>query len=525
MLTELSFLSSLIFLFIASSLTALVGYFWSHHQQSKTIRAQQDELHNAALNQERVQLKATALEQEIERLRSEKHQQSQENIQRQQQLERLLQQKHDAEKTLEALSAREQGGQTRLEELKTEKKELQQQHSDLQARYEQINQAHTELKTSLEEKERSFSAQMQQLTHAKKELSQEFENLAHKVLEEKGKSFTQSNQSSLEHLLKPFREQIEAFQKRTNEVHDSSVRSQEQLGAEIKKVLETGLQMSSEAHNLTRALKGSAQQRGAWGEAQLERTLELSGLIAEDHYQAQTSFIDNEGKRKQTDYIVKLPDGKHLIIDSKVTLNAYDAAANADTQEALDSALKAHCLAVRKHIDDLRSKDYSTLANTRSPDFVLMFMPIEPAFIEALKFDKTLFEYGHNKGIILVSHTTLIPILRTVANLWMLDNSTKEARALSLQAGDIYNKVSRVAERINDLGKSLSAAGNHYNKTVTALVGQQGLVSSVNQFKQLANNVSNNLPELEHKSFDLNHERLELIIQHDDEHINEAPSS
>ena len=354
---------------------------------------------------------------------------------------------------------------------------------------------------------------MQQLNDNKQTLTKEFENLAHKIFEEKGKTFTNTSQASLDALLKPFKEQIAGFQKRINEVHDASLQGNTSLAAEIKKVLDVGLKMSQDASNLTTALKGDSQQRGAWGEAQLRRTLEMSGLIEEAHYEAQTSFKDAEGKTKQTDYLIKLPDGKHLVIDSKITLNAYDKAISANSPEEYQLAMDEHAKAVRKHIDDLASKDYTNLIGMHSPSFVLMFMPIEPAYIEALKNNKDLFEYGYKKGVVLVSHTTLIPILRTVSNLWMLERSNKEAREISESAGDIYNSVRLVAERLNRLGGSLNAASNHYNSTVTALAGQQGLYGKVNRFDQLSTRVNKSLPQLEPAHLDYETERLNLIIE------------
>lgn len=394
--------------------------------------------------------------------------------------------------------------------------ELQNARGELQqgaATHQQLTTELAELKTHLVNKEQSFKEQLTNLQQAKQVLSQEFENIANKVFEEKNKAFTQTSQTSLDQLLKPFREQIDAFQKRTNDVHDASLKSQVQLEIEIKKVLEIGIKMGEDAKNLTTALKGDSQQRGAWGEAQLERTLEMSGLTSGAHYEAQSSFKDEQGTTKRTDYLIKLPDGKHLIIDSKVTLNAYTRVVEAETQDEYLVAMREHCLAVRKHIDDLRSKDYSSLTGMRSPNYVLMFMPIEAAYIEALKFDKALFEEGYNKGVVLVSHTTLIPILRTVANLWMLDDSTKEARELGDRAGDIYNSVCLVAERLEKLGRQLNTAGNSYNETVTALAGQQGLYGKVERFKQISNKASKELPSVEPKALDVDHHRLQLIAE------------
>ena len=434
------------------------------------------------------------------------------------QLKEELAQEGKKAKELEAsnFEAREQ-----LKEAKQNLVEVQQRHTQLQERYQSLSNEHTALKTTLERKEEHFKEQMQQLSETKQSLTKEFENLANKIFEEKGKTFTHTSQASIDTMLKPFREQIEGFQKRINEVHDASLQGNTSLNAEIKKVLEIGLQMSKEANNLTSALKGDSQQRGAWGEAQLRRTLEMSGLIEEAHYEVQSSFKDAEGKQKQTDYLIKLPDGKHIIIDSKVALNAYDRAAGAESPEEYQLAMSEHVKAVRKHIDDLASKDYTNLVGMRSPSFVLMFMPIEPAYIEALKNNKDLFEYGYKKGIVLVSHTTLIPILRTVSNLWMIERSNAEAREISEKAGDIYNSVCTVAERLSKLGGTLSTVSNHYNNTVKALAGQQGLYGKVDRFSQLSAKVSKSLPHLEATHVDFETERLALIVEPIEEPLSE----
>lgn len=392
--------------------------------------------------------------------------------------------------------------------------------NQLQERWSTLSSEHTELKTSLQKREEHFQEQLAQLADNRRSLTQEFENLANKIFEEKGKTFTQTSQSSIDGMLKPFREQIEGFQKRINEVHDASLQGNSSLNAEIRKVLEIGLQMSKEANNLTSALKGDSQQRGAWGEAQLRRTLEMSGLVEEAHYEVQSAFKDAEGRARQTDYLIKLPDGKHIIIDSKVSLLAYDRAVAAESAEQQQLALAEHVKAVRRHIDELSAKDYTNLVGMRSPSFVLMFMPIEPAYIEAMKHNKDLFEYGYKKGIVLVSHTTLIPILRTVSNLWMIERSNAEAREISERAGDIYNQVCTVAERLGKLGGTLSTVSNHYNDTVTALAGKQGLYGKVERFNKLSAKVSKSLPALEPAHMDFQAERLGLIV----EAIDEAPA-
>lgn len=400
-----------------------------------------------------------------------------------------------------------------LQETKQEYADYKTQHLELLEKYQQLTKAHAELKTSLQGKEEQFAEQKRRDEERLQAMRTEFKALSNEIVQQQGKSFSENSQSSLDQLLKPFREQIDGFQKRVNEVHESSLLGNSSLKGEIKKVLDIGLQMSAEANNLTSALKGDSQKRGAWGEAQLRRTLEMSGLVEDEHFSAQESFKDADGKNKQTDYLIKLPDNKNIIIDSKVTLNAYDRAVSAETEEQFTVAMAEHDKAVRKHIDDLASKDYTNLIGMHSPSFVLMFMPIEPAYIEALKYNKDLFEYGYKKGIVLVSHTTLIPILRTVSNLWMIERSNAEAREISEKAGDIYNNVKLVADRLNSLGKTLGTASNHYNQTITALAGQQGLYGKVERFNKLSTKVSAELPKLEPLHKDFENERLSLIVE------------
>lgn len=369
------------------------------------------------------------------------------------------------------------------------------------------------LKASLYQQETYFKAEKANFEQTKEQLTYEFENLAHRIFEQKGATFDKSTKENITNLLQPFRQQLESFEKRVDNLHEGTLKGNAALSKEIEFIKEVGLKMSDEANNLTHALKGDSQQRGAWGEAQLEKTLEISGLIAGDHYTSQSSFVDSEGKTKRTDYLINLPDGKHLILDSKVTLNAYVRALEAESTEAYNLAIKEHVKAVRRHIDDLASKDYTSLAGVRSPDFVLMFMPIEPAYIEALKQSKDLFEYGYQKNVVLVSHTTLIPILRTVANLWRYERSTAEARELSNQAGEIYHQVSELASRFERLGKNLNTVNNQYNTTLAALVGRQGLYGKMEKFESLSHKVNNQLPLVQPLEAELQTQRLSLVLQ------------
>ena len=410
----------------------------------------------------------------------------------------------------------------RLQETAGQLAQLQQQSDELDQRHRQLQNSHTELETRQAERDQQHAEQLQLLNENKEALKREFENLAHRIFEDKGKHFTSASKASMESLLKPFREQIAGFQTRINEVHSESLKGNTTLEAEIKKVLEIGLQMNDQASNLTQALKGDKKTTGNWGEAQLERTLELAGLQPGEHYEAQASFRDEDGKRRLPDLLIKLPDGTHLVIDSKVSLVDYDRAIAADDEIGRNEALAAHARAVRNHIDDLSGKDYSNLPDIGSPDFVLMFMPIEPAYIEAMKYNRDLFNYGYQRGVVMVSHTTLMPILRTVANLWMVERSNAEAREISTRAGEIYNQVCLVAERLHKLGNTLKAAVNHYNETVTGLIGKQGLHGKVERFQQLSAKASKEMVKLEPLHSDIENDRLSLVV--DNEEAQDTPS-
>ena len=434
------------------------------------------------------------------------------------------------EEALAEASAQQRGQAVALEQaqlqLQAKSSELSASTDDLTQIRAQLNaslQENTQLQTQQDEREDRHLEQIKLLNETRENLKKEFENLANKIFDDKGKSFTTTSQASLEVLLKPFREQITGFQTRINEVHSESIKGNTALEKEIQKVLEVGLEMNSQASNLTVALKGDKKAVGNWGEAQLERTLELAGLQAGEHYEAQAVYRDGEGKRKLPDFIIKLPDNKNLIIDSKVSLIDYDRAIGATTDEERVTALNAHAQAVRNHIDDLASKDYANLPGIGSPDFVLMFMPIEPAYIEAMKHNKGLFNYGYQKGVVMVSHTTLMPILRTVANLWMVEHSNQEAKEISSRAGDIYNQVCLVADRLHKLGNTLKAANNHYNDAVTGLAGKQGLHGKVERFQLLSTRANKDMAVLEPIHDDIENDRLESVTETTDNQSQQPP--
>lgn len=432
--------------------------------------------------------------------------------QKEDQLEQVINQLNEkigaAQATAQGLNEQLAFGQQLLGEKAQENRELSQQ---LQFTRQEL----AELRTTLQEKQANFAEQQQQFQQMRGQMSSEFQLLAQQIFEEKSKSFAQTNQSSLDLLLAPFKAQIEAFQKRVNEVHSESVQGAANLNAELKRVLDIGLSMSQEAQNLTTALKGNNKIAGNWGEVQLESALQYAGLLAGEHYETQAHYRDQSGQRFLPDFVLRLPDNKHLILDSKVSLIAYEQAILAENDAQQQQALKAHCDSLRTHIDGLSKKNYANLIGIKSPDFVLMFVPIEPAYIEAMKFDSQLFNYGYERNVILVSYTTLMPILRTVANLWRIERGNSEAREIAEKAGDIYNQICVIAERMAKVGDALNNVNKHYNHTVTALVGKQGLVGKVEKFQKLSGKASQLTPQIELLDNEAETLKLEMLVEKD----------
>ena len=354
--------------------------------------------------------------------------------------------------------------------------------------HKRVNELECELvalKSEIEAKENILRSQEENLKKVKNELNLEFANLANKIFEEKSANFSKNSKESLELLLTPLGEKIVSFEKRVNDAHSDSQKSAGELSAQLKEVVELGKNMSKEANSLSTALKGSNKVLGNWGEMQLERTLEAAGLEKGTHYTTQESF-DVSGKKLIPDFVINFPDDKQMIIDSKVSLHAYEKAVAAADPAQSKLALGEHIASIKKHIDELAKKDYSSLV--KSPDFVLMFVPVEPAFLEALKFDPNLFNYGYEKKVVLVSHTTLMPLLRVVANLWRMENGNKEAKEILKSANEIYEKFCTVAEKLNRLGNSVRSVNDNFNEVVKSVSGQGGLDSRLEKFKKIAIN-------------------------------------
>ncbi len=313
-----------------------------------------------------------------------------------------------------------------------------------------------------------------------------FKNLANEILEEKTQKFTEQNKTKLEEILKPLGEKITNFEKKVDEAYHKESNERFSLVNEIKRLAELNQQISQEASNLTHALKGQAKTQGNWGEIILESILEKSGLEKDREYFVQQSFTNEEGRRLQPDVVVKYPGERSVIIDSKVSLNAYERFASSDIKEEQDAALKEHLQAIRNHINDLSSKNYQDIYQIKSLDFVMMFLPIEPAYMLAVQNDPNLWNFAYERRILLISPTNLIASLKMIANLWRVEYQNKNAIEIARQSGELYDKFKGFVDDLQDIGNRIDASKNSFDGAMNKLTtGRGNLIRRAEKLKEL----------------------------------------
>jgi len=333
------------------------------------------------------------------------------------------------------------------------------------------------------------------LNEAKGNLKQEFENLAHRIFDEKQQAFHQQSGQRLDGVINPLREQLANFHKKVEDVYDKESKERSSLIGEIKILKELNQQISQDALNLTHALKGDNKAQGNWGEFVLESILEKSGLVKGREYETQVSLKDNEGSRRAPDVIVRLPEGKDIIIDSKMVLVDYDRYCSAKTEEEKQSALKAHVQAIKNHINGLSVKAYENLEDIRSLDFVLLFIPIESAFMLGIENDPAIFRDAFDKGIIVVSPTTLLATLRTVQSIWRYEKQNKNAERIASEAGKLFDQFVLVLESLSEVGRYIDKAHESYDETVKRLsTGRGNLVSKIENLEKLGAKTKKQIP-------------------------------
>lgn len=378
-------------------------------------------------------------------------------------------------------------------------KHLQQVENDLKQYQQLLTNAKTknaELQTRSAEQERSAYEKLKLLQDAETQLKIQFENLAGKIFEDRSKQFAEQNKTSLDHIVTPLREQLGEFKQRIETVYDNENKDRITLREEIVSLRRDTAKMNQEALNLTRALKGDKKTQGNWGEMILEKVLERSGLRKGIEYETQGAFRDDDNRLFKPDVIIHLPDNKDVIIDSKVSLLAYERYCSVDDDQERMIAIKQHTVAVRDHIKTLSDKDYSGLHGIKSLDFVLLFMPIEAAFVAAFQADERLFTDAFEHKIIVVTPTTLLATLRTIENIWRYERQNENARAIAEKAGIVYDKIRGFVEELDKLGKQLSTVHTTYDGVMNKLTqGNGNLIRQASSFVDLGVKVKKTFPK------------------------------
>lgn len=324
----------------------------------------------------------------------------------------------------------------------------------------------------------------------------EFKNLANEILEEKSKKFTEQNKINLNDILKPLGEKIKDFEKKVEEAYDKESQQRYSLKEEVKRLAELNQQVSKEANNLTKALKGESKSQGTWGEIILESILEKSGLVKDREYFIQESFRNEDEKRQQPDVILIYPGKRSIVIDSKVSLTAYERYVSGEDDKQKETDLKEHLLSVRKHIQELSSKNYQDMYQLNSLDFVMMFLPVEPAYLLAIQADSEIWQYAYDRRILLISPTNLIAALKLVVSLWRQEYQNKNALEIARRSGELYDKFVGLMEDLTDVGQKLKQTQKSYEASMNKLsLGKGNLVKRAQDLKELGIKTKKDLPQ------------------------------
>ena len=375
-----------------------------------------------------------------------------------------------------------QNSNSEKESIRTEKDSLAIQLSKKEVDFENLWERNKEQKEEVEKLQEKFT--------------KEFENLANKILEEKSNKFTEQNKENMKNILTPLQDKIQLFEKKVEDTHKESIDYHAALRQQILGLREMNIQMSKETINLTKALKGDSKMQGNWGELVLERVLEKSGLEKGREYEVQQAFTTAEGNRVFPDVVINLPDGKKMIVDSKVSLTAYEKFINEEDDIIKNGYLKEHVLSIKRHVEQLGNKNYHELYQIESPDFVLLFIPIEPAFAMALNEDTSLYNKAFEKNIVIVTPATLLATLRTIDSMWTNQKQQENALEIARQAGALYDKFEGFVSDLIRIGKKIDETKTEYTGAMNKLVdGKGNLITSVEKLKKMGAKAKKALPE------------------------------
>ena len=375
--------------------------------------------------------------------------------------------------------------------LKEDLERAQQVENSLREELRQSDAERIEKATLNDELNKKLESQMAEQEKMAKQMQERFENLANKILDQKSAKFTESNKENIKSLLEPLDKDIRNFRKKVEDIHEKDLSQQASLKEFLGNLQQAQAKLSEDARNLTTALKGDSKKQGDWGEFILERTLEASGLVKGLEFSMQESF-----DRQRPDAIIRLPEDRAIVVDAKVSLTAYERSIGTDDEDLKKQALKEHLQSLKKHVDELSEKDYSAIEEINTPDFVLLFIPIEPAFGAALTQDPELYQYAFERKIVLVTSSTLMATIKTVANLWKLEKQNKHAHDIARRAGLLYDKFVGFLSSIEDIGKALGKATDAHEKAFSQLSSGSGnLVGQVEKLKAMGIRTKKELPQ------------------------------
>lgn len=394
----------------------------------------------------------------------------------------LQQQKEQAVLDKASFEKQLQSSLQEKEAIRNEKDSLAIQLSKKEVDFDNLLERHKEQKNEVEQLQEKFT--------------KEFENLANKILDEKSNKFTEQNKENMKNILSPLQDKIQLFEKKVEDTHKESIDYHAALRQQIVGLQQMNLQMSKETLNLTKALKGDSKMQGNWGELILERVLEKSGLEKDREYFVQQSHTTSEGSRVFPDVVINLPDGKKMIVDSKVSLTAYEKYINEEDDNLKAGFLKEHIQSIKRHVEQLGDKNYHDLYQIESPDFVLLFIPMEPAFALALNDDTTLYSKAFEKNIVIVTPSTLLATLRTIDSMWTNQKQQENAFEIARQAGALYDKFEGFVADLIKIGKKIDESKVEYGAAMNKLVdGKGNLIVSVEKLKKMGAKAKKALPE------------------------------
>ena len=382
-----------------------------------------------------------------------------------------------------------------LQELSDRLQKLDKEYREVAIEKENLNVLLAEQRTAFAKAEEKHTEAQGEIEKLNEKFTKEFENLANKILDEKSTKFTDQNKKNIEQILSPLQEKIISFEKRVEDTHKDTIDRQSALKQQILGLKELNQQMSKETSNLTKALKGDSKMRGNWGELVLERVLEKSGLEKGSEYEVQQTIKTEDGRTLFPDVVIHLPGGKKMVIDSKVSLNAYERFINEEDEEMQQRYLKEHVASLKKHVTDLSEKSYHDY-HIESPDFVLLFVPIEPAFAMALNYDGNLYSEAFDKNIVIVTPTTLLATLRTIDTMWQNEKQQKNALDIATAAGALYDKFVGLSEDLIKVGTQMDTVQKTYKSSMNKLTeGSGNLVGRIERLKRLGAKTNKSLNE------------------------------